>query len=590
MVSRFAGLLLALSLCAALAACVGAGSSTAKNPAPSITAITISPSDSAVSVGKTQQFSANATYSDGSSKDVTASASWQISDSTVATVSGGNVSGVKAGVVSVQVSSGSSSARAIVNVTSKNFNNASLKGAYVFTLITGEGAPDLQFEAGSISADGNGTISGVEDINTSGNLATQVPLTGTYAVTADGRGTLTLNTSGKTSRKLRFLLSANSATAGDNNGQLIEFDAAHNAIGTLARQDAAALANTALAKGTYVFRCGGLDGSQHPISSLGVFTLDSTGKTVSSGMEDVNDHGTINNGTGASTALSITGGSVGTVDASSGRASASLTVSSGTSHYAVYVISASRLVILGLDAEPMLGTAELQAQPAPAAVSSGGYLVQTDMGGVPGQFWMTGQFAVNSSSQFSGAALAEDGGLSVLFTGTPATITVGASGRGSFQQTTNQGALDCTFYMVSSNKIYLLQTNDSHAGMGVAELQSAGADGFGSINLNNTFVAGGAELGDGNVAFLAQYVSDGMGHIMGIEDVSQPQSGNPSQLATSTILFKANYGTPNALGGVQFNVAVPGAGVTSMSVLLQSASGGTFMGQPNDVDGWFLVQ
>ena len=589
MVSKLSRLLLALSLGAALTGCIGSGSSQSNTPPPTVTAVSITPNNSAVSVGKGLQFSAKATYSDGTTKDITSTAIWQVSDSTVASVSGGNVSGEKPGVVNVRANSGQVSATTLLNVTSKNFSNGSLKGPYAFNLVTGMGAPAVRFEVGSMNADGNGHISGVEDINGPSGVNKAVPVSGTYAITADGRGTLTLTTSGETSRNLRFVLSANSATAGDNDGLLIEFDGVHNAIGSLAKQDSAALANTALAKGTYVFRLGGLDGSQQPIATVGAFTLDSTGATVTGGSQDVNDNGTINNGAGAATAVSLTNGSVGAVDPSTGRATASLVTGSGTTDLVIYVVSASKIQLLGVDADVLIGTAELQAQPAPSSIGSGGYLFQTDIGGVPGQFWMTGQFGVNSTSQFTEGGLVEDGRIGVVFINPPATITV-ANGRGTFKQGTNLGSLNCTFYMISSSRMYVLQTNDPHAGNGVIELQVPGTDGFASINLNNTFTGGGAELGDGNVAFVVQYVSDGLGHIIGIEDLSQPQSGNPSQLSTSTIVFQASFAAPNSVGGVQFTVPGAGAGVTGLAVLLQSASGGAFVGQPNDVDGWLTVQ
>ena len=590
MVSRVLKLLLAVSLGAALTGCIGSGSSQSNTPPPTVTAVSITPNDSALTIGKTLQFSAKATYSDGTSKDITSSATWQTGDTTVATVSGGNVSGVKAGVVSVRASSGQASATTILNVTSKHFSNASLKGPYAFTLVTGMGAPALQFEVGSMNADGNGNVSGAEDLNTPSGVAKAVSLSGTYAITADGRGTLSLNTSGQAARTLRFVLSANSASAGNNDGVLIEFDGVHNAIGTLAKQDTTALVNTALASSTYVFHLGGLDGSKQPTSTVGAFTLDSTGTTVSLGSLDVNDNGTINNGAGSASAVSITSGTIGAVDSITGRATASLVTGSGTRDLVLYVISASKIEMLGVDANPLIGTAELQIQPAPASIGAGGYLLQTDIGGVPGQFWLMGQVGVDNTSHFTEGVLSEDGRVNVSFVNPAAGITVGANGRGTFQQSTNQGSLNCTFYMISSSRMYVLQTNDPHAGNGVLELQVPGADGFPSINLNNTFAGGGAELGDGNVAFVVQYVSDGLGHIVGIEDVSQPQSGNPSQLSTSTIEFTANFGMPNSIGGVQFTVSGSGAGITSLAVLLQSSSAGTFIGQPNDVDGWVTVQ
>lgn len=312
-------------------------------PPPSVTSIALSPQNSAVTVGKTLQFTATAKFSDGTSKNINSSSStaWNSSNKTVATVSGGLVSGLKLGVVTVSVASGSVNASTLLNVTSKSFDNASLNGPYAFTL-TGTGAMQkLRLEAGSLTADGNGKISGVEDINTSSGVTSKVSLSGTYSITPDGRGTLTL-TSGKSSRTFHFVLSANSSSANDNNGKLIEFDTTLTAIGTLEKQDETTLDNASLANNTYIFRVGGTDSSQNPISTVGSFTTDATGLIISSGNEDVNDNGTINDGSMSTTGVPITAGSIGTVDSSTGRTTATLTTSTGASKFAFYVVSSSK--------------------------------------------------------------------------------------------------------------------------------------------------------------------------------------------------------------------------------------------------------
>src|SRR5579863_1529290 len=51
-----------------------------------ITSISVDPVNPSVAVGQTQQFYANATYSDGSTQDITATASWTSSNSNAATI------------------------------------------------------------------------------------------------------------------------------------------------------------------------------------------------------------------------------------------------------------------------------------------------------------------------------------------------------------------------------------------------------------------------------------------------------------------------------------------------------------------------
>jgi len=66
-----------------------------------LTDLTVSPSSSDVPVGGTVSLTATATFQDGSTKDVTSSATWSTSSSSVATVSKGTVTGVKKGSATI---------------------------------------------------------------------------------------------------------------------------------------------------------------------------------------------------------------------------------------------------------------------------------------------------------------------------------------------------------------------------------------------------------------------------------------------------------------------------------------------------------
>jgi uncharacterized protein YjdB len=68
--------------------------------------VAVSPSGASVVAGKTQQYTAQGTYSDGSMKALSAR-DWATSDSTIATInSGGLLTGVKQGSVTVSAKSG----------------------------------------------------------------------------------------------------------------------------------------------------------------------------------------------------------------------------------------------------------------------------------------------------------------------------------------------------------------------------------------------------------------------------------------------------------------------------------------------------
>lgn len=590
--SRFSALALVLILSVALVGCLGSGSSQTGNGSngPTAASISVTPQNSALTVGNTLQFSAQATLSDGSSKDVSSTATWASSNPDVATVnSSGMVTAVKMGIVLIGVTSGQAKATTILNITSKKFNQSSLNGAYAFDLTSETNRP--RFEAGSIKADGAGNFTGIEDINSASGVQKAVPVSGTYTVSADGRGSLTLNTTGASARTFHFVLSANSGAAADNDAQLIQFDKAGTAVGQLQKQNTSAFNNTSLANHTYVFRVGGLDSTRNPISRIGEFALDSTGSALSSGQQDENDNNTINGGAGATNSVAISAGSLGAVDSSTGRATVTLTVSGQAADFAAYIVSSNKMELVGVDAAPMLlGEAEMQVNPLPASATAGGYTLVTEIGGMRGQFWILGQLTVDSVGNVPNFLEQQDGG-TVLSPFLPSSLILTAGGRGALNEFPPQGPRTFTAYMVSGTRMYVQQNNDVHAATGVAELQNPGQDGFGAATLNNSYAFVAADTSDGNLAVVGQVVADGAGHLTGVVDISQPQPGNPSQLATSTVALGATIQAPGTVGLAPGTVNTPGAGIQNFALFLVSSSKAQVLGlSPIDVNGTLVVQ
>ena len=128
--TRISNVLIVLSLTLTLAACGSGGSSSNTNPpppvTPSLSSLQVSPAVASVAPGASQQFSVMGKYSDGSSKDLTASAQWKTSDSTIASVAAGRVTAVGAGTVTVTAASGKLQAFATLQVTSAATNLASI--------------------------------------------------------------------------------------------------------------------------------------------------------------------------------------------------------------------------------------------------------------------------------------------------------------------------------------------------------------------------------------------------------------------------------------------------------------------------------
>jgi Big-like domain-containing protein len=84
---------------------------------PSVVSITVTPSTALVVLGAPVQFTATGTISDGSTRDLTGSANWSSSNTSVATVNAtGRVSGVAAGMLTVSAAAGSATGSAAVTV------------------------------------------------------------------------------------------------------------------------------------------------------------------------------------------------------------------------------------------------------------------------------------------------------------------------------------------------------------------------------------------------------------------------------------------------------------------------------------------
>jgi PKD repeat protein len=85
---------------------------------PQLTSLTVSPATASVAKGLTQAFTATGHYSDGSTKDLSASVTWGSTDATVATVSTAGLASAQAtGSTTVTAQSGSLSASATLTVT-----------------------------------------------------------------------------------------------------------------------------------------------------------------------------------------------------------------------------------------------------------------------------------------------------------------------------------------------------------------------------------------------------------------------------------------------------------------------------------------
>src|ERR1700712_1388975 len=104
---------------ALLLASTGCGGTTSPPPSQkTLTAIAASPTTASLLVGATEQFSATGTFSDGSSQDVTASATWTDASAKVAKItSSGIATALAAGSTTITATMGGLSGNASITVS-----------------------------------------------------------------------------------------------------------------------------------------------------------------------------------------------------------------------------------------------------------------------------------------------------------------------------------------------------------------------------------------------------------------------------------------------------------------------------------------
>jgi hypothetical protein len=507
---------------------------------PVLQSIVLSPIGPGVLVGEHQQFHALGNYNDGSSQNLTNTAQWSTSDASKASaVAGGIITGVSAGVVTINATSNGVTGSTALNVVNSAY--AIFTGPYAFSL-TSRSNQGLAFFAGNISADAQGNISGVEDSKGPAGVQQDIAISGTSVAYPDGRGLLVFNPNAchPSGITLRFVLSAGGAS-----GSVIEFDGLGTAKGTLELQNPAAF-NPAAVSGMYVFRATGIDSgsnstsSPQPISMVGMFSLNGAG-SVTRGVEDINDFGT------ASLQIPLTTSNYSV--SPNGRGTLQLKSSLGTSNYAVYVIDSTEMYFIEMDAAPanaVLGLAVLQtAQSYPTSSLSGDYAflidqpVQVNGGNLNYfDFEQIGRFNLDGSGNLGGLRNGESitGGYNLnnnRLNGRGMLSTQGTMGG----QTTTDDRL-YIFYAVSPSRFFILQCFSQNASnltapVGEADLQTGTpysmATLFGTYSLTTFDMTMQTES-------LMWLNFGGQGSIQGLADIGAPGTAASTVIADSQFL------------------------------------------------------
>jgi hypothetical protein len=277
---------------------------------------------------------------------------------------------------------------------SGGFSNSNLNGTYVFSFsgtdYTDESAPSFFAVAGTLTANGSGGFTGgTVDINDPGlavvvgassSVQTGLAATGSYSITADGRGmgTITVTVNGtNVPLGLDFVLSSSSG------GLITRFDANGTGSGTIDLQSTGSLQSAYT-----VGLVGATSGSTpSPVAVVGSFTLGSTG-AITTGIADVNNAGTSVGGTaGLAVTGSVTAGSPG---------NATFTTSAGTFAFDVYMVDNTHLKFIETDT-------------GPTALAGDAFTQQTSMPSGVLAYTMTGVDVTEESTVALGGFMTSDG-------------------------------------------------------------------------------------------------------------------------------------------------------------------------------------
>ena len=282
------------------------------------------------------------------------------------------------------------------------YSNASLSGPYAFSY-SGNGSAGFQAFAGSFVADGKGNIvSGVEDEDSFTNgVATQVAISGTYVVTPDGRGTITLNPGTQSSSTLEFALTTN------QHASMIRFDTGATGSGSIDQQNLTDLSNSDIViSGPYVFNVSGADSSFKPAGIAGKFVTDGFGDiSALDSIVDINDGG-VTQVEGTLTACSACY-SFDPAFAGTGRGTITITsTDTGSQEYAFYILDSTHLHLIEIDKNAFLA-GEMFSAPtgnsfSTASLAKGSYVFTAGGTSKNGAYAAGGIFNSDGAGNISG--------------------------------------------------------------------------------------------------------------------------------------------------------------------------------------------
>lgn len=531
-------LIVALALCM-LVACGGGGSSSSStaapspaSPAPTAAPVTVSisqPSES-LPVGADIQFTA--TVANTSNTQVR----WFVDgiEGGNATIGRIDTSGrytapdrppIGGAVIIRVVSTSDPAADATTTLNlDPRFTPASLQGRYAFF---GDGidATGQFVVAGSLTADGAGSVTVTLDRVDEDRAEAGIALSGQYEVSSDGLGSVTVVEDGTSEPPLELSVALEDAGA----GRIVGANDLGIFGGVLLRLDPSAFAENRFA-GEFVFELSGSTRST-TAASIGLVVLDGSGR-ITSGRQHLSTGGVVE------TDISVLEG-IYDIDAATGRGLASVQTANGTGNYVLQVIDTDRALLISRDRDfPVAGTLTRRQASAPSNASLSDDLVFSATGAsLAGDVTTIGRVNAQDGRLVEGRIDGREG--SFVSDGLPVSgsYAVETSGRGSLELSSERGSARFVLELLDADQAALLQRDGGTVVRAFTDSQSTtrGPSQLAGAYAVTLVIAENGLLGIATGRVLA----DGQGVIEATLDVSA--IGAQGSISSERVLLSGTY-------------------------------------------------
>jgi hypothetical protein len=330
---------------------------------------------------------------------------------------------------------------------------SAFSGVYVFDFAGVDNASKAFSEIGEVSLNGTGGIvSGLEDRNDNGTLSSKVPLTGTYTVNANGRGTAQLVGGGTTANLTFYIVSRGSA-------KFLEVDASPAPIiaGPAVQQTPNATFNQGSLNGRYAFLLSGTSPSG-TIATAGSFSAAGTG-TLTSGSLDENNNGSVLNAQPFTGSYSID---------STGRGTASFQALNRTYSIVFYLAAQGGAILQETDSSLTSdGLSAAQSATFAQSAFAGSYAAGWNGTSSAATQQIAAQLSINNTGNVTGSLdLSTVPGSQISAQALNGTLAVAASGRGTLQLNPSADNRNFAVYAVSPSLLFTVGTDSTRVAAG----------------------------------------------------------------------------------------------------------------------------